>query len=302
MGNVFAEIPPPSYWQDFELLTLDLCRKKWGDDYAERNGREGQSQSGVDVFGYNYGAKEQTGVQCKKRKTKLNGVAAPSSSLTTLEIDAEISFAKSFSPDLNRFVIATTGPRDTHLQEYVRLYNHNGHAMKVSLWFWDDYVEALNSNVSLMYRYYDNVLKYRQRYSEDEHYLQMLVVAFDRPAIRTAFHLENRATDFIEAISLLQQAVTTGVLKDKSGHVIDQCRVPKTTSAEIKDIKKKLQSIRAIATEGINTGRIIEHQTVIEILDRSLQDQLNKLRKDVVEKLNALLKPANIEEIEIREY
>lgn len=116
MGNIFAEIPPPSYWQDFELLTLDLFRLKWRDDYAERNGREGQKQAGVDVSGYSHTAKEQTGVQCKKRKTKIRGVTAPSSSLTADEIDEEVRAARSFNPSLQRFIIATTGPRDSSLQ------------------------------------------------------------------------------------------------------------------------------------------------------------------------------------------
>lgn len=133
MGNIFAEIPPPSYWQDFELLTLDLCRLKWRDDYAERNGREGQKQAGVDVSGYSHTAKEQTGVQCKKRKTKINGVTAPSSSLTADEIDEEIKAARSFSPSLQRFIIATTGPRDSSLQEHVRTLNSASPPFKISL-------------------------------------------------------------------------------------------------------------------------------------------------------------------------
>jgi hypothetical protein len=302
MGNIFAEIPPPSYWQDFELITLDICRIKWRDDYAERNGREGQKQAGVDVFGYNFGANEHTGVQCKKRKTKLNGVTAASSSLKTSEIDTETASAKSFFPSLSRFIIATTGPRDAALQEYARGFNDGGDSMKVSLWFWDDYVEFLNGNENLFYRYYENILKYRQRYSEAEHYLRMLAVAFDRPAIRTAFHLENRATDFIAAISLLQQAVTTGVLKDQSGLLIDQSRIPQTTPAEIKAIKRNLQKIRTVATAALKDGNIIECGTMIEIRDPALQAELNQLRKDVVEKLNILLVASKIDPIEIREY
>jgi hypothetical protein len=302
MGNVFAEIPPPGHWQDFELITLDICRMKWRDDYAERNGRQGQAQAGVDVFGYNYSAKERTGVQCKKRKTKLNGVTVPSSSLTSTEIDTEIKSAKLFQQQLDRFIVATTGPRDADLQTHVRNLNDKNHSMKVSLWFWDDYVEFLNGNENLLYRYYENILKYRQRYSEAEHYLRMLAVAFDRPAIRTPFHLENRATDFITAISLLQLAVTTGVLKDQSGYVIDQTRVPEPLPRQLKAIKKNLQQIRTVATNALRMGSIVEYESVIEIRDPKLQIELNQLRKDVVENLNVLLGSANIERIIIGEY
>jgi hypothetical protein len=302
MGNIFAEIPPPANWQDFELLTLDICRKKWNDDYAERNGREGQKQSGVDVYGYNKHTKEQTGVQCKKRKNKLNGVVAPSSSLSEQEVDEELKDARSFTPSLDRYVIATTSPRDNDLQEHVRKLNASGTKPQVALWFWNDFVEELNANDNLMYRYYENILKYRNKYSPETHYLRMLALAFDRPAIRTTFHLENRATDFIGAISALQQAVSTGVLKDKDGHVIDQVRIAAIQTSEIKNIKKVLQQIRTRATEALKEGIIVEHQTVIEINDRSLQEELNKLRHIAVDNLNSLLHTAGIETISVTEY
>ncbi|GAB7549713.1 hypothetical protein [Cupriavidus sp. 8B] len=302
MKNIFVDIPAPSYWQDFELLTLDICRIKWGNDYAERNGREGQKQAGVDVYGYNYSAREETGVQCKKRKTKIQGVRAPASSLTTDEIDDEVNSATSFLPKLDRFIIATTGPRDSNLQAYARALNAATPPFQVALWFWDDYVEFLNSNDNLMYRYYANILKYRELYSQDEHFLRMLALAFDRPAIRTAFHQENRAVDFIEAISALQQAVTTGVLKDRTGHVIDEARPPTMASSELKTIRLLLNKVRSVTTNALRQGLIIEHGTVIEILERSLQDEINKIRKDIVVKLNQLLLVASIDPIEIREY
>ncbi|MDQ3816446.1 MAG: hypothetical protein M3362_01995 [Acidobacteriota bacterium] len=302
MGNIFVEIPPPANWQDFELLTLDMCRQRWKDDYAERNGREGQAQSGVDVFGYNYSANERTGVQCKKRKMKLNGVSAPSNSLTTKEVKEEIRAAKTFSPKLDRFIIATTAPRDVILQEHVRKINSAGAKLKVSLWFWDDFVEYLNSNESLMYRYYENVLKYRNRYSPEVHYYRMLALAFDRPAIRTSFRLENRATDFIDAISLLQQAISTGILKDRDGHVVDQVRTPDNSTNEIKQVKATLQRIRTIATEALKRGIIVQHETVLEIKDHSLQEELNQLRRDAVKNLNILLDKHGIEPINITEY
>jgi hypothetical protein len=302
MGNVFSELAPPKHWQDFELMTLDICRARWRDDYAERNGREGQAQSGVDIFGYNYEAKESTAVQCKKRRTQLYGVDAPSSSLVSTEIDDARASAAAFDRQLDRLIIATTGPRDARLQAHVRTANATGSRPLVSLWFWDDYVEFLSASYNLMYRYYANILKFRERYSVDEHYLRMLALAFDRPAMRTAFHLENRATDFIYAISALQQAVSTGLLKDRDGHVVDQVRVPQETSTELRLIKTALMKIRTMATEALKDGRIIEHSSVIEVPDRSLQEEFNRLRREVIDNLNTLLRRAGIEAIEIRAY
>lgn len=302
MGNIFVELPPPAYWQDFELMTLDICRTRWRDDYAELNGREGQEQAGVDVYGYNRGSNEHTGVQCKKRKQKVKGVIAPSSSLTTKEIDAEILAAASFRPPLDRFVIATTAPRHANLQAYVRELNGKQPKIPLSLWFWDDYVEFLNADKNLMYRYYSNVLKYRERYSEDEHLLRLLALAFDRPAIRTPFHLENRAVDFLEAISSLQQLISTGVLSNRDGHVIDQARLPAKVPPQIKLIRMLLLKIRTVATEALKDGTIVDHGTVIEIRRPRLQMELNDLRKEVVAQLNQLLIVANIDPLEIRDY
>lgn len=47
-----TQIRPPENWQDFELL----CKKLWGEiwncpDIIKRNGRSGQKQCGVDIYG-----------------------------------------------------------------------------------------------------------------------------------------------------------------------------------------------------------------------------------------------------------
>ncbi|SAL53481.1 hypothetical protein AWB71_02878 [Caballeronia peredens] len=304
MNNILMDIPPPSYWQEFERLTLDVCRIRWKDDYAERHGRDGQSQSGVDVYGHNHASScELSGVQCKKRKNKSKGLEVPAHSLSTEEIDEEISAASSFQPHLRRFIIATTGERDEKMQGHVRLLNAaNKHPFQVALWFWDDYVDFLNCNENVMYKYFSSVLRYRKTYSEDEHYLRMLALAFDRPAIRTTFRLENRATDFIAAISGLQQAVKTGTLKDRDGHTIDEARRPSKLGPELKAIGRLLTDVRNLATDGLVRGAIVDHGTVIEIREESLQHRLNALRRDVVDTLNILLHHANIEPVEVENF
>ncbi|WP_027926395.1 hypothetical protein [Pseudomonas sp. URMO17WK12:I12] len=290
MGNLVVDIMPPAYWQDFERLTLDFAKHNWQDDYAERNGRQGQEQAGVDVYGYNYKQKEHTGIQCKKRAWKTKpGADTPSNTLSTDEIDKEIKLAKSFIPTLERFIISTTAPRDSDLQEHVRKINENKKGFSVSLIFWEDYVDFLNDNPGFMYRYYENVLKYRSTYSPDEHYYRLLSMAFDRPAIRTPFHLENRATDFIEALSATQSAITTGCLKDRDGRVIDQARVPSEKPKELNSAARKLQSAREISTKALAAGRIIEHSTVIEISDQEVTKKLNELRFESVALLNKIL-------------
>jgi hypothetical protein len=45
------QYPAPANWQDFETLCLAIWREIWGDPNAQKNGRTGQPQAGVDVFG-----------------------------------------------------------------------------------------------------------------------------------------------------------------------------------------------------------------------------------------------------------
>ncbi len=61
-----TQIRPPENWQDFELL----CKKLWGEiwncsDTIKLNGRSGQNQCGVDIYGTPNGGVEYYGIQCK---------------------------------------------------------------------------------------------------------------------------------------------------------------------------------------------------------------------------------------------
>lgn len=299
MGNIAVDIFPPAYWQDFEKLTLDIAKIQWKDGYAERHGREGQAQGGIDVLGYNHCAREHTGIQCKKRAPKAKpSHESPSNTLTVREIDEELKKIKSSKHNLDRFIIATSGPRDAELQKHVATINRNEPNAKVAIKFWDDYVDFLNDHPELMYRYYENILKYRSEYDSTKHYLHLLSMAFDRPALRTPFHCESRATDFISAISATQQAVSTGRLVDRSDRVIDQVRLPIPKPKGLTKISNRLQKCRDIAANALSKGSIIEHPTLIEIRDHVVCEQLNDIRSETIELLNEMLISKGIEKIE----
>src|SRR5579864_3435988 len=61
------DLPPPRNWQGFEDLCCDLWRRIWNDPETQKNGRSGQSQAGVDIFGRPERAGKWAGVQCKLR-------------------------------------------------------------------------------------------------------------------------------------------------------------------------------------------------------------------------------------------
>ena len=106
-------LPPLDNWPLFEDLCWDLWRRIWKDPGAQKNGRNGQRQAGVDVFGRPNGGTQWEGVQCK-----LKGEDA---GLTRKEILAEVAKAQTFKPLLSRLIFATTAPRDKEVQEVARI-------------------------------------------------------------------------------------------------------------------------------------------------------------------------------------
>lgn len=106
------QLPAPTNASDFEDLCLSIFQCVWRDSTAQKHGRSGQSQNGVDIFGTEND--KLVGVQCKKKDLSLN------SKLTEAEIHAEVVLAESFTPRLTKLIIATTDARDAKKQKYVR--------------------------------------------------------------------------------------------------------------------------------------------------------------------------------------
>ncbi|MEC5406612.1 hypothetical protein VOM14_13740 [Paraburkholderia sp. MPAMCS5] len=116
MDFIEKQIPPPKSWERFEDLTRALFAAVWKAPLAQKNGRSGQQQHGVDVYGTPEVAPGKNfGVQCKG---KNNGYGAKA---TIAEFDAELTKAEKFKPTLGHWTFATTAPNDATLQEYARL-------------------------------------------------------------------------------------------------------------------------------------------------------------------------------------
>ena len=107
----------PENWQDFE----SLCKKLWGEIWQcpeiKKNGRAGQTQNGVDVYGIPSFDDEYYGIQCKGKDEYTH------KQLTVKEIDKEIEKAKSFEPKLKKLYFATTAVKDAEIEKVIRLKN-----------------------------------------------------------------------------------------------------------------------------------------------------------------------------------
>lgn len=125
---------PPNDPAAFESLCLDLLKDIWGGDAgAQKNGRSGQSQAGVDLFGRCQG--KWMGVQCKQKDGLLR------TKVTKTDLEREVKAALRFEPRLSLFILATSGPRDAKIQNCARKLTdaHERRGLfKVEVWSWED--------------------------------------------------------------------------------------------------------------------------------------------------------------------
>ncbi len=89
---------PPAQWQDFEDLCLKLWRPRLID--AKKNGRSGQPQAGVDIFGRDPKTEAWVGIQCKQKGRW------PPKVLRIRQIKKEIRKAAKFKPPLSHFIMS----------------------------------------------------------------------------------------------------------------------------------------------------------------------------------------------------
>ena len=60
-----SRFPPPKSWEDLEVLVWRLFQIHWNDPNAQRHGRSGQRQQGVDIYGRPSQGESWEGVQVK---------------------------------------------------------------------------------------------------------------------------------------------------------------------------------------------------------------------------------------------
>ena len=133
----------PSNWQDFETLCKKLWAEIWAYPETKKNGRSGQNQFGVDVYGIPKNESEYYGIQCKGKDEYTD------KQFTEKEIEDEIAKALSFQPKLKKFYLATTAIKDTKIEQFVREKNieHLGNGLfEVHLFCWEDIVDLIDEN------------------------------------------------------------------------------------------------------------------------------------------------------------
>jgi hypothetical protein len=145
-------LPPPKYWEEFEDLCHCLFKAIWNDPTAQKHGRRGQAQQGVDVFGApNEQRTRYIGVQCKGKDQNYG------SYVTTAELAAEVEKAKSFAPGLREWILATTAPNDARIQAQARelsRINETQGLFSVKVLGWDDLSALITEHRSVLAQFY----------------------------------------------------------------------------------------------------------------------------------------------------
>ena len=137
------QILKPENWQDFE----ELCKILWGEIWEcpeiKKNGRAGQNQQGIDIYGIPKGETKYFGIQCKGKDEYTKAI------LTEKEINVEIEKAKAFKPQLKKLYFTTTANKDERVEEFVRLKNVQhieGNLFEVHLFCWEDIAYLIEQN------------------------------------------------------------------------------------------------------------------------------------------------------------
>jgi hypothetical protein len=153
-----AKLPIPKSWDEFEDVVSDVYRFIWEDRQIVRNGRSGQPQHGVDIYGKPVFLKgEYAGIQCKDKQ------------ITSKEIVEEIKKSEKFKPTLREFVFAVAAFRDVKIQEQIRVIDERrskSGKSSIRIAFWDDISLNLASSRELMEKHFPQFVERKASYAK----------------------------------------------------------------------------------------------------------------------------------------
>jgi Restriction endonuclease len=145
-----SDLPKPKSWDEFEDIVWEIYTRKWKNPHAQRYGRSGQTQHGIDIYGQQNGAGDYIAIQCKRYEDNK---------LTIKKIKQDIEKTHLFLSPINDYLIVTTDSRDTKIQDHVRKINdeHKSRSkFTVRVVFWWDICSYLAhpDNHDLLTKYY----------------------------------------------------------------------------------------------------------------------------------------------------
>lgn len=252
------QLPAISDWEKFERFCRDLWAELWENKEIQLNGRTGQRQAGVDVYGC-IGSHngDLGGIQCKRKDNFVDD------SLTVKELRKIVNAAKKFNPKLKRFIVAYTGKREVKLQnEAVKISEKHKESglFSVAVFSWDDIKLVLGNYPEVIDKYFSD------RTSVSAKAIESLKKSVDE-------NLKEQTQNKDKIIENIQ--LTSQSMKDGIASMAETVRTSIDTTVVTKEYDAELDEIRDL----IDSGKAKEG------LDRIL-----KLEKRLNEKVDALVK------------
>lgn len=244
MDPIEKQIAPPKSWERFEDLCQALFRQVWADPLTHKNGRSGQPQHGVDIYGsLDPSGGVIHGVQCKGKDANLG--AKP----TVRELRIELAKADKFTPPLQKWIFATTAPVDVALLKEARALSRERvkrGRFPVDVLGWGDIQSLMASYPDVLTQFYP------------EHGVDMATIA----------HVLKTAASNISAVNdLLAQAAAYSAAPSPSKKTASAIWLPVKFEPQ-RDLKPALMGRHLGPADAVSCPQLSEAKTLIEELGR----------------------------------
>jgi len=223
------------------------------------------------------------------------------------DVADSLAMTESLNVPLDSFVLATTAQQDAPLQEELAEFNlarRNEGKCEATIWFWEWFEEKLNRNLFVGLQFYREALEKYGLVGGDRLIAGRLRSAFNRPLMKTKMESENEIGSITQAISLLQQLLATGYLRDGDSNFVDSCLPARKMSAledrrSVEIIEADLQKLRVDVTECAARGDIRPGGgDWIVFDDPAIAPRLNALRANILQELNRLLERQEVDPLD----
>lgn len=251
MPNIHTmEVPKPSTWQEFEKITWEAYKLAWHSPNLQLNGRPGQTQNGVDIYGPdNLG--RPVAIQCKQTKA----------SITKELINEEIEEAEKYDGVITTLYIATSQDHDAQLQKYARIISEERSKTKefaVAVLFWPDVLSGLLLNSNIFKIFYPNIIFPTDSIENSDNFLAALDLGFFTADLSGCFDILFGEYGQMANEDPYQARIVSSIIKDKA-----QILLSTNKSKEI------ISMIEALIDRMFNnTAAPITHQEILEITKR----------------------------------
>lgn len=214
MRQIDWDLKPPKRWDDFEALCTDLFAAEYSLTDISRYGKGGNSQDGVDIFGFGSRRRLRYGIQCKKKQQW------PVASLRSKEdLCDQIDMARQFSPSLDYYFIVTTASKRRAYDDALNnhLHQHPDLPFQVKLFCWEDINTLLNEHKAIVRKYYPEVFEARLPTLADAMGImnkkEVFYVYRAGQSGRFEYHLQSKNYDHTY-ISVSPDRLTLAVMRD----------------------------------------------------------------------------------------